>query len=394
MACPPSGLVHLCNYSGTLTGGATNLAVLGVSAYTATFDDTVAGALRVMFSGSAPLALTWVGDALSNYWDTGSALVWTNAMAVRCCRSPIQPGAVRRHHDLPEPDRHRDGVAGLGPVHNDYALYDLSGPGKITGSTALTKKGYGPLGMKVTNDYVGGTVISAGDVTIGNNTALGTGPITLGDADTALAGISLLANYGNWSQATKIANAITVSTNGSGTVAIGSTAFNPGTAYATIYTGPVVLNRATTLRSGNTDRTTFEGQISGTVGTLTIDGSARVTMGSPAFTNTFVGDVSIVGANTVFQFGHGANTYGDVIPDSSVVNVDAGAFFRINQGAETIKNLQGSGQLGFAGQNGVVTLALGSGTFPGTITPPPWPRMGRTPSPWPVPRTTPPAAPR
>ena len=64
---------------------------------------------------------------------------------------------------------------------NNNVNYSMSGAGKISGSTALTKSGtgFGALTLGTANDYTGGTTVSAGTIYVGHNQGLGTGPATL-----------------------------------------------------------------------------------------------------------------------------------------------------------------------------------------------------------------------
>jgi autotransporter-associated beta strand protein len=69
-------------------------------------------------------------------------------------------------------------------VDHAIAAYRInSGTSGISGTTSLVKNGAGTLTLAGTNGYTGGTIVNAGVLALGdkasNNTALGTGPITL-----------------------------------------------------------------------------------------------------------------------------------------------------------------------------------------------------------------------
>ena len=85
--------------------------------------------------------------------------------------------------------------------------------GIVAGTGALTKTDSGTLTLTGTNTYSGGTTISAGTLAIGNNSALGTGTVTINDGGT-------LAN--NSSGALTVANAFTLSGASSGITFTGS----------------------------------------------------------------------------------------------------------------------------------------------------------------------------
>lgn len=165
----------------------------------------------------------------------------------------------------------------------------------ILGSSGLTKEGSGTLHTGA-NDYSGGTTLNAGTIIGDAVTAYGSGTVTLASGD-----VSALFNASSiFGQA--VANDFVVSS-GTGTATLGGAANNTGQYFR--YTGSVTLDRATTLVDGGADttgRTTFDGVISGNVGTLTITGG-RVTV---AATNTFTGDVVVTDGST-FQITSNGN---------------------------------------------------------------------------------------
>jgi len=68
-------------------------------------------------------------------------------------------------------------------VNNTAVNYSITGSGKITGGTALTKTGAGTLILQTANDFTGAASLQGGTVDIGNfNGALGTGALTLQNA--------------------------------------------------------------------------------------------------------------------------------------------------------------------------------------------------------------------
>jgi autotransporter-associated beta strand protein len=72
--------------------------------------------------------------------------------------------------------------------------YSITGTGAINGSGTFTKLGAGPLTLGTANGYSGATLIEAGKVTLGSNTALGStsaGTTVLSDAKLDLNGMNL-----------------------------------------------------------------------------------------------------------------------------------------------------------------------------------------------------------
>jgi fibronectin-binding autotransporter adhesin len=196
----------------------------------------------------------------------------------------------------------------------------------LTGTAGLNKTGTGTLTLNGANTFTGGTTISAGRITAGTATALGTGAITLADNATSF------VVSGN-AQRT-IANAITVDA-GSTSALIGTT----GTGSFIVYTGNVTLNRATTLFDSTTGRTSFDGNLTGNVGILTIGGAnnGRVTLGG---TNTLTGD-AVVNNGVTLQLN---STGQQVLPLATNINTST------------------SGRLWIVGNNSIGSLTGGTGS--------------------------------
>jgi len=65
-------------------------------------------------------------------------------------------------------------VTPAGVVMNNSALnYTITGPGKLTGPTGLTKNGTGVLTVLTANDFTGDTIINAGTLQLGNGSTSG-----------------------------------------------------------------------------------------------------------------------------------------------------------------------------------------------------------------------------
>ncbi len=235
--------------------------------------------------------------------------------------------------------------------------------GVISGTGgSVVKIGSGTQTLSGANTYTGGTSILSGRVIAGSNGALGTGPVVLG------ATASDVALY--VADRADLGNDITVSAAGTGSVTLGSTNTANGP-YAASFLGTITLNRPTTFDCELiTDRTAFDGKITGNVGTLTIIGGARTTFQNTA--NDFTGNIVLSGQYTLLQASVG--TQSEVIPDWCDLTVGVGAAFQLasSSGAETINGLYGAGTVrtypvSALGSTLIIGGAGGNGDFSGSI---------------------------
>ena len=217
------------------------------------------------------------------------------------------------------------------------------------GALTLLKTGTGTFTLNVANTYTGNTIISQG--TIRSATLTSTqGTITLGDVNTGANNIAWL-----FAGSLDPTNNIVVANQGTGTVSIGT--YSGGT--STIPSGSLTLNRPVTLVDATGDRTTFTGQITGNVGTITTAGNFRITFGNA--TNNFVGDL-VVGVGTYYQ-----NDVNGALP--SGLSVTDNGRFRLNNSNQTINSLNGNGIVdNVTGANTLIVGTLnGSGVFSGSL---------------------------
>ena len=239
---------------------------------------------------------------------------------------------------------------------------DVAGPGSII------KKGAGALLMGAGKNnvfFMGDAIVSQGFLRLRSNGSLGTnGTVYLNDANTGAmdTGFLLDADAGVWD----FRRPIVINNQGTGVTYLGST---NASGNRVSFWGDVVMNKPVTLIGSSTDRTTFMGILSGNVGRLTVTGGQRITFGA---TNTFVGDVVLVGAGTILQPFRGdnpANFNGDTIPDSSSVELGSGTILQLATD-ETINGLSGWGIVRPIARDAFLTVGSGgaSSTFLGTIT--------------------------
>jgi len=158
-------------YSGTLTGGASNLVALNATnRFAYAFDDSAPGEIRVQIFGS-PSNLVWQGGS-GNRWDVDATANWV-AGGISATFLQLDSvlfddsGSVMPAVNL---------IGALKPafVTNDSAQsYTFSGSGGISGSATVVKQGPGTLNFNTTNDYTGATFVNGGTLKAGNPAALG-----------------------------------------------------------------------------------------------------------------------------------------------------------------------------------------------------------------------------
>jgi autotransporter-associated beta strand protein len=159
---PGNGVYTLLNYTGTLSGGLTNLSVSGVIGTLTNPPNAIA---IIVNAARPPATLVWTGNGGNNFWDTGTNVTWLNDSA---------PDRFYFLDDVVFDDTGSSNVTAnlvgdLTPnsVTVDASVnYTFSGAGKITGTTGLTKTNSGTLTILTTNDFTGPTVIGGGVLSI------------------------------------------------------------------------------------------------------------------------------------------------------------------------------------------------------------------------------------
>lgn len=211
----------------------------------------------------------------------------------------------------------------------------------IAGAGSLTKISAGTLRLPVANTYAGGTILTSGTIDVGNNTALGTG------------GVSLRGGTLTFPAATTIANSVSVGANST-------------------------INFANTGNSA----LVLNGELTGTAGTLltiTATGSStastRVRLGS-GLTNTFTCD-SDIALNGTFTFApynsDGVQTFNGVISGTGLMGrrsttaATAGITLLNNMNTYSGGTIIADGAIGFGadslGSPTVTSGPIGTGTL-------------------------------
>jgi autotransporter-associated beta strand protein len=244
------------------------------------------------------------------------------------------------------------------------------------GGMPLVKEGDGTLLFAAANSNAGPVTVAQGAVHLRTALSLGTAAtVTLGATNTDAHAVELAA--ANTGGDLVIARQVLVTTNGTGTAAIGGR-HTGGRAF---FDGLVTIRRDTALLGAGNDRTQFRGGIAGT-GNVAIAGGNRVTWSTTTATTEygngpssygFEGDIRISGTNTILQLN--SDFVGAASLGGKSVHVEQGAFLRLpyNVDAE-FDALEGDGTVeafapggGAAGNYLTVGAGGGSGSFAGRL---------------------------
>ena len=240
------GSYPLIHYTGTLSGTPPSTVILSGSATAGSIqNNTATKTIELVITGSTVVSpIAWAVG--SGTWNTTS-LNWTvNGASVTY--SDSDPVAFNDSASGPFPISVSVAsglVANPGGIMVSTANgYAITGPGAIGGSAGLTKSGAGTLTLSGTNTYSGGTTVDGGTLNINyggngiNNSAIGTGPLTLNTG----------AQFGNSSgQSITLLTPITQNWTGDSFTFVGTNNLNLGTGPVTLGSALVQLNVETNV---------------------------------------------------------------------------------------------------------------------------------------------------
>ncbi len=278
-----AGTYTLATYSGTLTGGLANLAVV-LPVGTPYTLSAGGGAITLTVPVTrAPAAVIWRGTggawelaASQNWLRAGSPDVFVSGDAVTFDATGAASPTATLSTGLPT----------AGVTVNAATDYTFTGAGSLTGGGGLTKSGAGTLTVTTTNDYAGPTTITGGVLAVATLGDAGA-PSSIGAASTAAS--NLVINGGTLrltgSQTNTNRNAtlgasggtLDIATSGSSLQISGAlsgtgrlTKAGPGTlllASASTYSGGTIIDGGTIYLAGETPNVSGLGS-----GAITING--------------------------------------------------------------------------------------------------------------------------
>jgi autotransporter-associated beta strand protein len=352
-----NGVYPLIHATSGVVGSASSLGLFGFvqPGQIGVLTNEAGGNLSLLvYSGTIP-QVTWAGDGSQNRWDLTS-FNWTNNNGAAAVQYVSPDYAVIDDTGSATPAI--DITLGVTPTvvtvnstNLNFTLGSSSGSlGKITGGSSLVKNGTGQVTLQTLNDYLGGTVISAGTVQLGNNTAAAEDGMVGGSGSISISNNATLSvsNFAMETISGPISGGGSLYQMGAGKLILAgnNTAFS-GPVYTTnilqvgngiigtLGTGSVTNDGKLVFNVGSS--TPVTASISG-LGSVTNLGMGTVTLGG---SNTYAGSTTIAAGTVVV----GA---ANALPVTTVVNLNVGS------GVSGILDLNGYSPIvaGLSGANG------------------------------------------
>lgn len=204
---------------------------------------------------------------------------------------------------------------------NDTLSYAITGTGKISGTTGLTKQGTNSVAIATANDYTGVTTISGGTLSVAS---LANGGVASPIGMSSAAASSLMLAGGKLQytgSAVTIDRGYTVQSAGAGIETVGDLALS----------GPVVRNIGSSFNKSGAGRLSYVGagtkELSSGLYNI-LDGSVLFDGTGGGQTNHNAGELWVAGST---------NTGAALVISNTVVNIDS--WFAIGRGNGTVSNL-------------------------------------------------------
>ncbi len=327
---------NLMSYAGTDPDPA-NFSVTVPATYTAgaVTVDTANQLVSVLITPpAAATSLVWVGatnSVLAGNWDT-TTKNWVDAGTLSIAQPYADPDAVLFNDTASTNKVSLIGAfAPFGVTVNNTSLnYTFDGPGKITGAFGLTKTGNATLTLSETggDNFAGGVSVTGGTLILDNTNSAITGGLTVGSGATvqigknnangslpagsvSVDGALVFSRSNNFTLATSISGAGTLTQNGNGVLTLST---------AHTYAGNTVVGKGTLALSG-------AGAISNSpsliISNATLDVSAISARSTALNDFSIVTNTTLVVGPTNLQPAITMNTFevDGIIAKSNVINV-------------------------------------------------------------------------
>jgi autotransporter-associated beta strand protein len=173
------GTYPLITYTGTLTGGLTNLTVTGIDGVPVELSNPSGAIALTVKSTRAPSSLAWAGSP-GNNWDLAVSSNWLNGAS----QDWFVPQDNVRFDNTGSVSTTVNLTGALNPASvtvDATANYTFSGNGSIIGSCGLTKTNSGKLTILNDNQYTGRTIVNGGTLEV-NDLSVAGSPGPLGSA--------------------------------------------------------------------------------------------------------------------------------------------------------------------------------------------------------------------
>lgn len=168
-----NGLYPLISYSGTLSGGLSNLTVAGLTGIPYALTNPPGKISLSLKSYRAASTITWTGGSNSNAWDLLNTKNWLSGTT----RAQFVPGDTIRFNSVGASNPAVNLVGDLNCANvlvDSTTNYTLAGNGAIIGTASLTKSNSGTLTINLLNNtYTGKTTVAGGTLVVPELDAIG-----------------------------------------------------------------------------------------------------------------------------------------------------------------------------------------------------------------------------
>lgn len=327
-----SGTYTLLTYSGTLTGGLSNLRLAGLPGVPAALANPP-GAITLVVPQTRPATnIVWSG-ASGSLWDLAATTNWLAGGAP----DVFVPGDRVTFGDAGADNPQVTLAAVVNPAAvtvTGSAAYTFRGDGHITGTCGLSKNGAGTLTLLTENDYTGATAITGGTVEVcsvaegGQPSAIGASGVSSNNLLLDACTILLLGGGGSGY------------TDRGATLGAGGVTFDVADTNAVLAIGGVVTGKGALTKSGP-GTLLFTASNSYTGGTVVTDGKLSLGTETANRYGLGLGPVTLLGGTLLMADVQASET----VPWNLVVPAGASSSLRPDGRCTLTGSLSGGGTL-------------------------------------------------